>query len=118
AAAVLLTPHTYFNGHQKDLIKVLDELVSRQIGAILLPFNAIDLELAGRMCTSDGLMAVPLDCNPDELLGRLAGLAAARPIIDQLQRENAMLRKFDTGMSTQMTQIDEEMRLAARLQVD
>jgi serine phosphatase RsbU (regulator of sigma subunit) len=118
AAAVLLTPHTYFNGHQKDLIRVLDELVSRQIGAILLPFNESDLELAGNMCNADGLMAVPLNCNPDELLGRLAGLAAARPIIDQLQRENAMLRKYDTGMSTQMTQIDEEMRLAARLQVD
>ena len=51
-------------------------------------------------------------------MGRLAGLAAARPIIDQLRRENAMLRRYDTGMSTQMTQIDEEMRLAARLQVD
>ncbi len=118
AAAILLTPHTYFNGHQKYLIRVLDELVSRQIGAIVLPFNQTDLELAGHMCNSDGLMAVPLNCNPDELLGRLAGLAAARPIIDQLQRENAMLRKFDTGMSTQITQIDEEMRLAARLQVD
>ena len=118
SAAVLLTPHTYFNGHQKDLVHVLDELVARQIGAILLAFDGDDLELAQRMCTSDGLMAVPLTCNPDELLGRLAGLAAARPIIDQLQRENAMLRKFDTGMSTQITQIDEEMRLAARLQVD
>jgi len=118
AAAVLLTPHTYFNGHQKDLVHVLDELVARQIGAILLAFNHDDLQLAQRMCTTDGLMAVPMTCNPDELLGRLAGLAAARPIIDQLQRENAMLRKFDTGMSTQITQIDEEMRLAARLQVD
>jgi serine phosphatase RsbU (regulator of sigma subunit) len=118
AAAILLTPHTYFNGHQKYLIRVLDELVSRQIGAILLPFNDTDLELANNMCDSDGLMAVPLNCSPDELRGRLAGLAAARPIIDQLQRENAMLRKFDTGMSTQITQIDEEMRLAARLQVD
>jgi serine phosphatase RsbU (regulator of sigma subunit) len=63
-------------------------------------------------------MALPMSCNPDELAGRVAGLAAAHPIIDQLQRENAMLRKFDTGMSTQITQIDEEMRLAARLQVD
>ena len=70
------------------------------------------------MCMSDGLMAVPLACSPDELTGRLAGLAAARPIIDQLQHENSMLRKFDTGLNTQITQIDEEMRLAARLQVD
>jgi sigma-B regulation protein RsbU (phosphoserine phosphatase) len=70
------------------------------------------------MCNSDGLMAVPLSCSPDELRGRLAGLTAARPIVDQLQRENAMLRRFDSGLNSQITQIDEEMRLAARLQVD
>ena len=118
AAAIVLSPPPYFNGHQKDLIHVLDELVSRQIGAVVLAFSPADLELAARMCAADGLMAVPLACNPDELLGRLAGLASARPIIDQLQRENAMLRKCDTGLNTQMTQMDEEMRLAARLQVD
>ncbi|MGN6370618.1 MAG: PP2C family protein-serine/threonine phosphatase [Phycisphaerae bacterium] len=119
AAAILFTPHTYYNGHQKDLIRVLDELVERQIGAIILTTSSADLELANKMmCASDGLMAVPVSCNPDELAGRLAGLAAARPIIDQLQRENSVLRKFDNGLNTQMTQIDEEMRLAARLQVD
>ena len=119
AAAVLFTPHTYYNGHQKDLIRVLDELVERQIGAIILTTSHADHELANKMmCASDGLMAVPMTCNPDELAGRLAGLAAARPIIDQLQRENSVLRKFDNGLNHQITQIDEEMRLAARLQVD
>jgi serine phosphatase RsbU (regulator of sigma subunit) len=118
AAAILLTPPTYFNGHQKELVHVLDELVTRQIGAIILTFSPDDTTLAARMCNSDGLMAVPLSCSPDELRGRLAGLTAARPIVDQLQRENAMLRRFDTGLNSQITQIDEEMRLAARLQVD
>ena len=119
AAAILFTPHTYYNGHQKDLIRVLDELVERQIGAIILTTSSADHELANKMmCPSDGLMAVPMTCNPDELSGRLAGLAAARPIIDQLQRENHVLRKFDNGLNNQITQIDEEMRLAARLQVD
>jgi serine phosphatase RsbU (regulator of sigma subunit) len=118
AAAILITPPAYFNGHQKELIHVLDELVSRQIGAIVLTYSEEDRDLAARMCTYDGLMAVPLSCPPDELAGRLAGLAAARPIIDQLQRENALLRKFDNGLNSQITQMDEEMRLAARLQVD
>jgi sigma-B regulation protein RsbU (phosphoserine phosphatase) len=118
SVAILLTPHTYFNGQSRRLVRVLDELAARQIGAIVLPYDQGDLESARRLCTTDGVMAVPLTCNADELLGRLAGLAAARPLIDQLQRENAMLRKFDAGMSTQITQIDEEMRLAARLQVD
>ncbi len=110
AAAILMAPSAYFNGHQKELVHILDELVERQVGSIILTFTDEDLQLANTMCASDGLMAVPLECNPDELAGRLAGLAAARPIIDQLQRENQMLRKFDTGLNTQITQIDEEMR--------
>lgn len=118
AAAIVLAPRTYFNGHQKELIHVLDQLVQRQIGAIVLTDGQEDLETARRMTSADGLMAARLDCPQDELVGRLAGLAAARPIIDQLQRENAMLRKFDTGLNSQITQMDEEMRLAARLQVD
>jgi serine phosphatase RsbU (regulator of sigma subunit) len=118
AAAIVLSPPTYFNGHQKELIRVLDDLVEKQIGAIILTYSDSDQKLALGMCSSDGLMAVPSQCNPDELAGRLAGLAAARPIIDALQRENHMLRKFDTGLGTQITQIDEEMRLAARLQTD
>lgn len=118
AAAIVLTPPTYYHDHETNLTHVLDELAARQIGAVLMAYNAADLEVARDLCTSDGLMAVPLQCSADELLGRLAGLTAVRPIIDQLQRENAMLRKFETGMSTQITQMDEEMRLAALLQVD
>ncbi len=118
AAAIVLAPPAYFNGHQKDLIHVLDELVQRQIGAIVLTYSEHDQEIAGRMASADGLMAVPFNCHSDELFGRLAGLAAARPIIDQLQHENTLLRRFDNGLNSQMTQMDEEMRLAARLQVD
>jgi sigma-B regulation protein RsbU (phosphoserine phosphatase) len=84
----------------------------------VLTLNEGDFALADKLCGTEGLMALPADCSPEELLGRMAGLAAARPVIEQLQRENAMLRKYDTGMSTQITQMDEEMRLAARLQVD
>ena len=118
AAAIVLAPPPYFNGHQKELIHVLDELVHRQIGTILLTTGEEDLEMARRMASTDGLMAARQDCPPEELRGRLTGLAAVRPIIDQLQRENAMLRKFDHGLNSQISQMDEEMRLAARLQLD
>jgi serine phosphatase RsbU (regulator of sigma subunit) len=117
-AAVILATPTYLNGHQKELIRLIDALAERQIGAVVLTFSPEDHRLAERLADSDGLMAVPHTLSPDELAGRIAGLAAARPIIDQLQRENTMLRKFDNGLNFQMTQIDEEMRLAARLQAD
>ncbi|MCL2647474.1 MAG: serine/threonine-protein phosphatase [Phycisphaerales bacterium] len=118
AAAIVLAPPPYFNGHQKDLIHVIDGLVQRQIGAIVLAHQDADMAMAERMCRADGLMAVPVTCSADELAGRLAGLAAARPIVDQLQRENHLLRQFDSGLNSRMSQMDEEMRLAARLQVD
>jgi serine phosphatase RsbU (regulator of sigma subunit) len=118
AAAVVVASPAHLNGHQKELIHVLDELVSRHIGAVVVTYTEEDRALAARMCSHDGLMAVTLDCPPDEFAGRLAGLAATRKIIDGLQRENALLRKFDNGLNSQITQMDEEMRLAARLQVD
>ena len=119
-AAVILATPTYLNGHQRDLVRVIDALATRHIAAIVLTFSADDHASACRMTggTADGLMVIPHTCSPDELAGRLAGLASVRPIVDQLHRENTMLRKFDTGLNSQMSQLDEEMRLAARLQVD
>lgn len=117
-AAVIVAPHPYFNGSQKDLVKVLDELYARHIGGVILTFSGDDLSAAHAIATADGIMAVPHSCSADELCGRIAGLLAVRPMVEQLNRENAMLRKFDNGLNNQMTQLDEEMRLAARLQVD
>ncbi len=117
AAVVLATP-PYFNGHQKELVRVLDALYEKRIGAIMLTFTSDDLATADRIVHGDGVMAVPHTCSAEELGGRLAGLSAVKPTLDQLRHENLMLRKFESGINRQMTQIDEEMRLAARLQAD
>lgn len=118
AAAVVVAPHAYFNGSQSTLIHVLDELCNRQIGAVLVVPKGHDLAAAREMVQSDGFMAVSAGCPPEELVGRIEGLLATRPILQQLRRENAMLRQLDHGVQEQMTQMDEEMRLAARLQTD
>jgi phosphoserine phosphatase RsbU/P len=117
-AAVILATPPYLNGHQRDLIHVIDALAQNDIGAVVVTFNAEDQLAAGRMSSAEGLMTVSHACSAEELAGRVAGLAALRPIIEQLHRENSMLRRFDNGLNNQITQIDEEMRLAARLQVD
>lgn len=118
AAAVVLAPHDYFNGDQAALVRVLDELCQKQIGAVLMAPTVEDLAAANEMVQGDGFMAVCANCSPEELTGRIEGLLAARPVLQQLRRENAMLRKLDRGVQQQMTQMDEEMRLAARLQTD
>jgi len=84
--------------------------------AIVLTYSA-KIALAARMCAFDGLMACPFPARPmnsSAVLRDLRGTPHHRPTAAR----NAMLRKFDTGLNTQITQIDEEMRLAARLQVD
>ncbi len=118
AAAVIVAPHPYFNGQQTILMKVLDELYNRHVGVVVLTFGADDLAAAARLTQADGLMAVDHTISAEELSGRIIGLLAAKPVVDQLERENAILRKFDQGVNSQMTQLDEEMRLAARLQSD
>jgi serine phosphatase RsbU (regulator of sigma subunit) len=117
-AALIVAPHASFNGRQQQLVHLLDELYTRHIGTIMLTFSTDDQHAALRMAGADGLMAVPHTCTAAELSGRIDGLLAAKPIVDQLHRENAMLRKFDSGLNSQMTQLDEEMRLAARIQRD
>lgn len=118
AAAVILADPHYFNGRQQELIHVVDALCDRQVGIMLMPTEGADQAAAARLAASDGLMAVSENCRTDELVGRLAGLIAAKPMVEALRKENAMLRRFDNGLNTQMTQLDEEMRLAARLQQD
>jgi serine phosphatase RsbU (regulator of sigma subunit) len=118
AAVVVLAPHAYFNGDQAALVRVLDELCQKQIGAVLMAPSVEDLAAATEMVQGDGFMAVCANCSPEELTGRIDGLLATRPMLQQLRRENAMLRKLDRGVQQQMTQMDEEMRLAARLQTD
>jgi serine phosphatase RsbU (regulator of sigma subunit) len=118
SAAVILATPPYFNGQQQELIRVVDALCARHIGTVMVTHSDADQAAAKQIASADGLMAVPQNCSPEELAGRIAGLVAAKPLVDQLQRENMILRKFDQGVNHQMTQLDEEMRLAARLQVD
>lgn len=118
SAALILAGPEYFASHHRDLTHLLDTLCERQIGSILLTFNDADQQTATRITTGDGVMPVPHTASCDELAGRLASLAALKPILDQMRHENAMLRRFDTGLNNTINLIDEEMRLAARLQYD
>lgn len=120
AGALVVADHHYFNGQQPDLIHLLDRLCDKRIGAVLMPAQAGDQGAADALSSTEGLMVIsaPPKCNMDDIAGRLAGLISTKPQLDSLHAENLLLRRFDNGLHDQMTQIDEEMRLAARLQND
>jgi sigma-B regulation protein RsbU (phosphoserine phosphatase) len=117
AAAVVLAPPDALAA-SRHLVKVLDALVTHHLPALVLAYSESDRRAAEELCGADGFMAVTTACSAEELAGRLAGLAAARPLVTALQRENAALRQCDATLASRLSQFDEELRLAARLQAD
>jgi len=118
AAAIVLRPHVPTTTYESNLRRLFDELFTRHIGTIWLSNTPADLAAGERLAKSEGLMAVPDTCSSAELFGRISGLLAVRPTIVQLQRENVLLNRFQSGLHDQMAVLDEEMRLAARIQAD
>jgi sigma-B regulation protein RsbU (phosphoserine phosphatase) len=118
AAAVLVAPPDVLHGNSLALVRVLDALVENHLPAVVVTYTEGDRRVAEELCAADGIMAVTTACPAAELAGRLAGLIAARPVVMALQAENAALRQCDHGLTARLSQFDEELRLAARLQSD
>ena len=118
AAAVLIAPPDTLHANSRHLVKVLDTLVANHLPALLLTYTEADRRLAAELGAADAICPVTAAASAEELAGRLAGLVAATPLIASLQRENAALRQCDAGLSSRISQFDEELRLAARLQSD
>ena len=75
-------------------------------------FNATDA------ASRHGILYAGADESADMLHGRLATLMAFRPIVASLMAETEHLRTVSQPLSSYFSQVNEEMRLAARLQRD
>jgi phosphoserine phosphatase RsbU/P len=72
-----------------------------------------------QVCEScDFLEPIAPDTPPDELRGRLRTMARYRPVIQQLERELTNMQRLGKKLNRHFTEIDQEMRLASRLQRD
>lgn len=58
------------------------------------------------------------DVAPDELRGRLLTMARYRPLVESLERELVNMQRLGKKLNTHFAEIDQEMRLASRLQRD
>lgn len=58
------------------------------------------------------------DESPEMIKGRLATLVALRPLLNKLHRQRQMADRMRQPLHHYMNEVDEEMRLAARLQQD
>jgi len=115
AAAVLVTPSA--NVDPRRLSAVLDRIDrSGVVGVVLLPAERADdpalVRRRGQFIFADA------DAAPAELAARLDAAAALQPAIRNLHADVAAVRGFGSGVAHDLAEVDEEMRLAARLQRD
>ena len=96
---------------------LLDEVDrSGAVAIVMLPADLVDSgPLAGRQ---GQFLVVPDDIPTAELAGRIKAAAALQPTIKHLREDVAAVRSFGAGIARDFEQLDEEMRLAARLQRD
>jgi hypothetical protein len=111
----------YPNGQSDDphrLAQLLDAVDhSLAVALVLLPPGAKTAwGVLGRR--QGKFLCVRQDATSEEIAAKLDAAEALQPAISNLQRELADARKSDGPNMPQLDQIDEEMRLAARIQRD
>jgi len=100
------------------LAQLLDRLErSVTVAVLLLPADATEAwrQAAGRQ---GKFICLPDDVSPTDLSARLAAALDLQPAISSLQAELALARDQAAGAARTVEEVDEEMRLAAKLQRD
>ncbi len=100
-----------------ELARVLDSLESRNIASLVM----LPEEHQGRpisVSRSDGLTCMSTTDSAEEIWARLSTIAAHRSVIRQLEDELSVFYRRQPNLALHLGELDEEMRLASRLQRD
>jgi len=66
----------------------------------------------------DPFMRVPAEASADELWGRIAAIQQYRPMLRQMEEQVAGMQRLGKKLNEQFVEVDQELRLASRLQRD
>ena len=99
---------------QIDLL--LDQLENLSIGLLMLTDQPLSPETSIKK--KGQFIQAGSDESSEMLKGRLATLIELQPILKSLRNESNQLEQINRPLNNYMSQVDEEMRLAARLQRD
>ncbi|HOA75471.1 MAG TPA: PP2C family protein-serine/threonine phosphatase [Phycisphaerae bacterium] len=66
----------------------------------------------------DPLMFAPPDASADELWGRIAAIQQYRPLLERMEEQVAGMQRLGKKLNEQFVEVDQELRLASRLQRD
>ena len=110
----------YPGGPRLDVRRIsslLDELDRTSlVGLVLMPSEGSPIS---QLIRRNGQFAITsVDSSPQTIAGQISALMQVQPSIDILRQELTQLRSFGHDIGATFDQIDEEMRLAARLQRD
>jgi len=117
AGVVVIAPAVDEQFDARRLASLLDEIDrSQAVAVVLLPKGLPEADMFSRRHGQYVLMDA--DSPPSALAAALAAVTALQPTICELQTDVAAVRGFGTGTPPELEKVDEEMRLAARLQRD
>ena len=94
--------------------KLIEHLHSRRIGTLIIqgPDGCLD-QNEPSLASQAGL-----DIPADELWGRLSTMAGYRPLLQRIERELDSMERLGKRLNQHFVEMDQELRLASRLQQD
>ncbi len=111
--AVVLFDHLAGDADLRRMLELIDDLGKANVATIVWGATAHRLPAVG--ASVDWLAP---DASADEIVGRLSALASYRPMLRRLERELDHMQRLGEQLNRYFGEIDQEMRLAGRLQRD
>lgn len=99
----------------RDAARLIERVGGLRLGVLLI---TPDVDGPHDAAGSASFDAIGPETSNDELLGRLSTLARYRPMLEQLDHELNNMHRLGKRLNRHFTEIDQEMRLASRLQCD
>jgi sigma-B regulation protein RsbU (phosphoserine phosphatase) len=101
----------------RRVCSLLDDLERTSMVGLLL-LNERDWPAQRLLCRAGRFAVAAAESSAQVLAGQISTVLQLRPALEGLHREIVRVRTLSSGMGKTLDQIDEEMRLAARLQRD
>lgn len=98
--------------HQLQLLA--DALASHRLTGVVLSPGTIGVVPGD----DDPLMQAPADISADELWGRIAAIQQYRPLLRRMEEQVSGMQRLGKKLNEQFVEVDQELRLASRLQRD
>jgi len=97
-----------------ELHLLADALVSHRLTSVYLSPGASGVVPGDE----DAIIELPAEISGDELWGRVATIRQYRPLLRQMDGEVANMQRLGKKLNQQFVEVDQELRLASRLQRD